>query len=63
MAIINEVMVGVRETDTACVVEADRAKAIEMAIRAWRGPETLCCWRSKGHEEGADLCRWGGVVR
>jgi UDP-N-acetylmuramoyl-L-alanyl-D-glutamate--2,6-diaminopimelate ligase len=36
MAIIAEALVGVRETKTECVVEVDRAAAIELAIRAAR---------------------------
>lgn len=50
MEIIVEVMVGVRETDTACVVEADRAKAIEMAVRA-AGPGDIVLLAGKGHEK------------
>ena len=50
MEIIAEVMVGVRETDTACVVEADRAKAIEMAILA-AGPGDIVLLAGKGHEK------------
>jgi UDP-N-acetylmuramoyl-L-alanyl-D-glutamate--2,6-diaminopimelate ligase len=49
-AILDEVMVGVRETDTACVVEVDRAKAIEMAIRAAR-PGDIVLLAGKGHEK------------
>src|SRR5882757_3067521 len=36
MAIIDEALVGVRETGTTCIVEEDRAGAIEIAIRAAR---------------------------
>ncbi|QMV18126.1 UDP-N-acetylmuramoyl-L-alanyl-D-glutamate--2,6-diaminopimelate ligase [Granulicella sp. 5B5] len=50
MAIVAEVLAGVRETDTACVVEADRAKAIEMAIRA-AGPGDIVLLAGKGHEK------------
>ena len=57
MAIINEVMVGVRETDTACVVEADRAKAIEMAIRS-AGPGDIVLLAGKGHEKVQIFADW-----
>ncbi len=48
--IIDEVMVGVRETGVDCVVEEDRAGAIEIAIRsARRGDVVLLA--GKGHEK------------
>jgi UDP-N-acetylmuramoyl-L-alanyl-D-glutamate--2,6-diaminopimelate ligase len=50
MDIIDEVLAGVRETDVACVVEADRAKAIEMAIRA-AGAGDIVLIAGKGHEK------------
>jgi UDP-N-acetylmuramoyl-L-alanyl-D-glutamate--2,6-diaminopimelate ligase len=55
MSIIDEVLVGVRETGLfpnggACVVEADRAKAIAMAIRA-AGPGDIVLIAGKGHEK------------
>ena len=39
MAIIEEALAGVRETGTTCIVEEDRAEAIEIAIRAARAGE------------------------
>lgn len=50
MAIISEVMVGVRETTTECIVEPDRAAAIEIAIRAAR-PGDIVLLAGKGHEK------------
>jgi UDP-N-acetylmuramoyl-L-alanyl-D-glutamate--2,6-diaminopimelate ligase len=50
MAIIDEALVGVRETGTACVVEEDRAGAIELAIRAAR-PGDIVLIAGKGHEK------------
>ena len=50
MAILDEALAGVRESDTACVVEVDRAKAIEMAIRAAR-PGDIVLLAGKGHEK------------
>jgi UDP-N-acetylmuramoyl-L-alanyl-D-glutamate--2,6-diaminopimelate ligase len=48
--IIEEVMVGVRETSTTCIVEEDRAGAIGIAIRsARRGDIVLLA--GKGHEK------------
>lgn len=49
-AIIEEVMAGVRETETVCLVEADRAGAIEIAIRAAR-PGDIVLLAGKGHEK------------
>jgi UDP-N-acetylmuramoyl-L-alanyl-D-glutamate--2,6-diaminopimelate ligase len=48
--ILDEVLMGVRETDTACVVEVDRAKAIEMTIRSAR-PGDIVLLAGKGHEK------------
>jgi UDP-N-acetylmuramoyl-L-alanyl-D-glutamate--2,6-diaminopimelate ligase len=48
--IIEEVMVGLRETPVECVVEVDRTKAIELAIRAAR-PGDIVLLAGKGHEK------------
>jgi UDP-N-acetylmuramoyl-L-alanyl-D-glutamate--2,6-diaminopimelate ligase len=50
MKIIEEAMVGVRETKTECVVEVDRRAAIEAAIRAAR-PGDIVLLAGKGHEK------------
>jgi UDP-N-acetylmuramoyl-L-alanyl-D-glutamate--2,6-diaminopimelate ligase len=50
MAIIAEALVGVRETKTECVVEVDRAAAIELAIRAARKGDIVLL-AGKGHEK------------
>ena len=50
MQIINEVMVGVRETGVECVVEADRRVAIEVVIRAARVGDIVLL-AGKGHEK------------
>jgi UDP-N-acetylmuramoyl-L-alanyl-D-glutamate--2,6-diaminopimelate ligase len=50
LAIIEEVMVGVRETDAECVVEVDRRVAIEVAIRAARAGDIVLL-AGKGHEK------------
>jgi UDP-N-acetylmuramoyl-L-alanyl-D-glutamate--2,6-diaminopimelate ligase len=50
MAIIDEALVGVRETGSNCVVEGDRAEAIAIAIRAAR-PGDLVLIAGKGHEK------------
>jgi UDP-N-acetylmuramoyl-L-alanyl-D-glutamate--2,6-diaminopimelate ligase len=50
MAIIEEALVGVKETGTDCVVESDRASAIEIAIRAAR-PGDIVLLAGKGHEK------------
>jgi UDP-N-acetylmuramoyl-L-alanyl-D-glutamate--2,6-diaminopimelate ligase len=50
MAIIEEALVGVRETGKKCIVEEDRARAIEIAIRAAR-PGDIVLLAGKGHEK------------
>ena len=50
MAIIDEALVGVRETGTDCVVEEDRAGAIAVAIHAAR-PGDIVLIAGKGHEK------------
>jgi UDP-N-acetylmuramoyl-L-alanyl-D-glutamate--2,6-diaminopimelate ligase len=50
MAIIDEALVGVKETGTDCVVEEDRAGAIAIAIRAAR-PGDVVLIAGKGHEK------------
>jgi len=50
MEIIDEALMGVRETGTACVVEEDRAGAIAIAIRAAR-PGDIVLLAGKGHEK------------
>jgi UDP-N-acetylmuramoyl-L-alanyl-D-glutamate--2,6-diaminopimelate ligase len=49
-AIIEEALVGVRETGTTCIVEEDRSGAIEIAIRAAR-PGDIVLIAGKGHEK------------
>jgi len=49
-AIIDEALVGVRETGTKYLVEEDRAKAIEIAIRAAK-PGDIVLIAGKGHEK------------
>jgi UDP-N-acetylmuramoyl-L-alanyl-D-glutamate--2,6-diaminopimelate ligase len=48
--IIEEVMVGVRETRVECVVEVDRRAAIEMAIKVARAGDIVLL-AGKGHEK------------
>jgi UDP-N-acetylmuramoyl-L-alanyl-D-glutamate--2,6-diaminopimelate ligase len=50
MAIIQEALVGVRETGTTCIVEEDRAGAIEIAIRAAQAGDIVLI-AGKGHEK------------
>ncbi len=50
MAIIDEALVGVRETTTECIVEPDRAVAIAIAIRAARMGDIVLL-AGKGHEK------------
>ena len=50
MAIIEEVLVGVRETRAECVVEVDRRVAIEVAIRAAKAGDIVLL-AGKGHEK------------
>jgi UDP-N-acetylmuramoyl-L-alanyl-D-glutamate--2,6-diaminopimelate ligase len=49
-AIIAEALVGVRETNTECIVEPDRAAAIGIAIRAARAGDIVLL-AGKGHEK------------
>jgi UDP-N-acetylmuramoyl-L-alanyl-D-glutamate--2,6-diaminopimelate ligase len=50
VAIIAEALAGVKETQTQCVVEEDRAKAIGLAIRAARAGDIVLI-AGKGHEK------------
>jgi UDP-N-acetylmuramoyl-L-alanyl-D-glutamate--2,6-diaminopimelate ligase len=50
MVIIEEALAGVRETATEFLVEADRAAAIELAIRAARAGDIVLL-AGKGHEK------------
>jgi UDP-N-acetylmuramoyl-L-alanyl-D-glutamate--2,6-diaminopimelate ligase len=50
MTIIEEALVGVRETEAICIVEEDRAAAIEIAIRAARAGDIVLL-AGKGHEK------------
>ena len=50
MAILEEALVGVRETATECVVEPDRGAAIGIAIRAGRRGDIVLL-AGKGHEK------------
>ncbi len=59
MAIIDEVMVGVRATDVVFVVEEDRRAAIEVAIRAAKAGDIVLL-AGKGHEKTQTFA--GGVV-
>ena len=49
MEIIEEALAGVKETGTDCIVEEDRAGAIEIAIRAARRGDIVLL-AGKGHE-------------
>ncbi|MDP9039365.1 MAG: UDP-N-acetylmuramoyl-L-alanyl-D-glutamate--2,6-diaminopimelate ligase [Acidobacteriota bacterium] len=53
-AIIAEALAGVRETRTECVVEPDRAAAIELAIRAARRGDIVLL-AGKGHERVQEI--------
>ena len=48
--ILQEALAGVRETAAKCLLEADRAKAIDIAIRAAR-PGDIVLLAGKGHEK------------
>jgi len=50
MTIIEEALAGVRKTSTRCIVEEDRAAAIEIAIRAARVGDIVLL-AGKGHEK------------
>jgi len=50
MVIIEEALAGVNETGTTCIVEEDRAGAIEIAIRAARSGDIVLL-AGKGHEK------------
>jgi UDP-N-acetylmuramoyl-L-alanyl-D-glutamate--2,6-diaminopimelate ligase len=50
MAIIEEALAGVEETATECIVEEDRAAAIEVAIRSARAGDIVLI-AGKGHEK------------
>jgi UDP-N-acetylmuramoyl-L-alanyl-D-glutamate--2,6-diaminopimelate ligase len=50
MGIIEEALMGVKETGTACIVEEDRAGAIAIAIRAARAGDIVLL-AGKGHEK------------
>jgi UDP-N-acetylmuramoyl-L-alanyl-D-glutamate--2,6-diaminopimelate ligase len=50
MTIIEEALVGVRGTETTCIVEEDRAVAIKIAIRAARKGDIVLI-AGKGHEK------------
>ena len=50
IAIIDEALAGVRQTQADCIVEEDRAGAIAIAIRAAR-PGDVVLLAGKGHEK------------
>jgi UDP-N-acetylmuramoyl-L-alanyl-D-glutamate--2,6-diaminopimelate ligase len=50
MTIIEEILVGVKETEVECVVEVDRRRAIEVAICAARAGDIVLL-AGKGHEK------------
>ena len=50
-AIIQEVMIGIEETGVDCIVEEDRAGAIDIAIRSARAGDIVLI-AGKGHERG-----------
>ncbi|MDE3198505.1 MAG: hypothetical protein KGN84_19310, partial [Acidobacteriota bacterium] len=49
LQIINDIMVGVRRTDTKTIVEPDRAQAIQKAIQEARAGDVVLL-AGKGHE-------------
>jgi UDP-N-acetylmuramoyl-L-alanyl-D-glutamate--2,6-diaminopimelate ligase len=57
MAIMEEALVGVKETGTTCIVEEDRAEAIEIAIRR-AGAGDIVLIAGKGHEKVQILKDW-----
>jgi UDP-N-acetylmuramoyl-L-alanyl-D-glutamate--2,6-diaminopimelate ligase len=59
IAILEEALAGVKETGTTCIVEEDRAGAIEIAIRAARAGDIVLL-AGKGHEKVQILK--GGIV-
>ena len=62
MAIIDEVMVGVRATDAVFVVEEDRRAAIEVAIRAAKAGDIVLL-AGKGHEKTQTFAgAWWGLM-
>jgi UDP-N-acetylmuramoyl-L-alanyl-D-glutamate--2,6-diaminopimelate ligase len=60
MAIIEEAMLGVKETGATCIVEEDRAGAIDIAIRAAE-PGDIVLLAGKGHEK-VQVLREGTVA-
>jgi UDP-N-acetylmuramoyl-L-alanyl-D-glutamate--2,6-diaminopimelate ligase len=60
MAIIEEALAGVEETATECIVEEDRAAAIEVAIRSARAGDIVLI-AGKGHEK-VQISRDGSVA-
>jgi len=59
MMIIEEILVGVRETSVKCLVEVDRRVAIGVAIRAARVGDIVLL-AGKGHEKTQTFA--GGAV-
>jgi UDP-N-acetylmuramoyl-L-alanyl-D-glutamate--2,6-diaminopimelate ligase len=59
IAILEEALAGVKETGTTCIVEEDRAGAIEIAIRAARAGDIVLL-AGKGHEK-VQILRGGTV--
>jgi len=60
MAIIAEAFAGVQETGTQCIVEEDRARAIETAIHSAREGDIVLI-AGKGHEK-VQVLRSGSVA-
>ena len=54
VAILDEVMIGIRETGVDCIVEENRAGAIAIAIRAAK-PGDIVLLAGKGHEKSQVL--------